>query len=453
MTSKSFVGRNRELAYFKDRHTSPNCQLLILHGRRRIGKTRLIKELLSKIGTDQGFYYLATLKDAPLQRQEFQQLLGEQVSDSLLIRQSFSDWEALLTYVLLHYPKVTLIFDEFPYLLSADPAIASIMQKVWDEHAARVGAKWILLGSQVSVMEELLSTRSPLYGRRTGSWHLRPLSFDDFCQYSGLDGMEALRYFSVAGGIPYYWEHLRFDNFDASLLSAVLETGSLLYDEGTFLVREELREPREYFSLLYVLSRGPRKLGELCQELGIGKNIASKYLAVLQGLHMIERRIPVTRQGQYRTGLYAVCDPFLRFWFRYVFPYKTSLEMGNTSLVLNYLHDQFNHHLGATYEEVAMEQLLQQANQAGLPISHHGRWWVSKKGQQYEIDGVILGEGETWCLEAKISNRVNVKRFSKAVNALHVDAAAHGINLGRIKLFGFEAQRCFSGTEVDFIEL
>lgn len=447
-----FVGRQRELAWLSQRLQGTAAQLLILHGRRRIGKTRLVKEAFERLTGARGFYFLATLKDAALQRREFQQLLGAHTGDRLLARQPFDDWEPLLTYMVGHHPDWVLAFDEFPYLLSADPAFASILQKVWDEHARAVGAKWVLLGSQVAVMERLLDAGSPLYGRRTGAWHLEPLRFTDLCAYSGLQGFDALRFFGFAGGVPFYWEALDFADFRSAIRQAALEPGSLLYDEGTFLVREELREPREYFSLLHLLARGPRPLGDLCGELGIGKHIASKYLSVLQGLHMVERRVPITHLTGKSTGLYAAADPFLRFWFRFVFPYKTSLELGAVEPVQDRIDEELTDHLATIYEEVALDVLLERALGEGRTPLGTGRWWISRKGRQHEIDGILRTEGETWCLEAKIGGKPDPGRLATAARALQEDAAAHGMDLGRIRLFGFEAKHRFAGQEMRWPE-
>lgn len=448
MSASQFVGRQAELDWLLGRLNGATAQLLILRGRRRIGKTRLVKEAFGRLEAGRGFYYLATLKDAALQRREFQQLFAETSGDALLAQHPFDDWEVLLSYLVQRHVDRVIAFDELPYLLSADPAFASILQKVWDEQGRAAGAKWLLLGSQVSVMEGILDTGSPLYGRRTGAWHLQPLTFADLCAYSGLQGMEALRYFGFAGGIPFYWQALAFDRFDDDIRRAVLEPGSLLYDEGSFLVREELREPREYFSLLHLLARGPRTLGDLCGELDIGKNIAAKYLSVLQGLHMVERRVPITRTGQKTTGLYAAADPFLRFWFRFVFPYKTTLEMGGSDRIIQRIEEQLNDHLAGIYEEVALEQLARRGMGEGRTLLGKGRWWSHRKGSRHEIDGLLMMEEETWVLEAKIGGRVDPRALNAAIAALEQDALARGVKLGRIRRFAFEAVRRFDGEEL-----
>lgn len=448
MTPTPFVGRQRELSWLLERLQGQASQLLVLHGRRRIGKTRLVREAFERLGDDHALYYLATLKNATLQRRELQQLLAAKTGDPLLARHPFDEWEALLTYLVRQHPRLVLALDEFPYLVTADPAFASVLQKVWDEHARTTGVRWIVLGSQVTAMERVLDHDSPLYGRRTGAWHLQPLGFDDLCAYSGLEGLEALRYYGFAGGIPFYWEALGFEGYTADIRKAALAPGSLLYDEGGFLVREELRQPREYFSLLHLLARGPRALGDLCGELGIGKHIAGKYLSVLQGLHVLERQVPITRVGTRSAGLYAMTDPFLRFWFRFVFPYKTSLEMGAHEVAEQRMEAEGFDHLATVYEDVALERLAQRAAAEGRPLFGKGRWWLNDKGRQYQINGVLLAEGETWVLEAKIGGRVKPARLEAAVAALREDAHACGVELGKIRCFAFEAQRRFEGEEL-----
>ncbi|RMF86146.1 MAG: ATP-binding protein [Nitrospirae bacterium] len=448
-----FVDRDAEITDLLHRLRGEGPQLLILYGRRRVGKTRLVKELFDRLEGRPRLYYLATLKESRLQLQDLQRDLAQATADPLLAGRPFEEWEPLLLYLAQRHPNLVLALDEFPYLLSADPALASVLQKVWDEHGKGAGVKWLLLGSQLGVMERLLAGSSPLYGRRTGAWKVRPMGFLELCTFGGVRGLEALRYFGVCGGMPYYWEQFAFDDFAGEVERAVWRRGGPLYDEGEFLLREELREPREYFSILQVLARGPRRLGHIATAVGKKQTGISKYLDVLQGLEMVRRELPVTRQHRKGSrGLYRIHDPFLRFWFRYVFPQRSLLEMGEVEAVAARFRDSYPEFLALTYEEVALELLLRRARATGLAVERWGRWWPERGGSRFELDVVVVGEGEAWCLEAKIGSRPRLGRFREAAAAFLADARANGLALRRARLFAFEADGAFEGKEVGVVQ-
>ncbi len=449
----TFVNRNDEITDLLDRVLRDGAQLVVLYGRRRVGKTRLVKELFDRLPGRPHLYYLATLKDSRLQLQDLQRDLARETKDPLLEGRPFAEWEPLLLYLVEHHPTLVLALDEFPYLLTAEPALASILQKVWDEHGKQAGVKWLLLGSQLGVMERLLAGTSPLYGRRTGAWKVRPMGFRELCAFGGVTDLAALRYFGVCGGIPYYWEQFTFDDFPGEVARAVWRRGGSLHDEGEFLLREELREPREYFSILQVLGRGPRKLGYIATALGKKQTGISRYLDVLQGLEMVRREVPVTRVHRKTSrGLYRITDPFLRFWFRYVFPQRSLLEMGEVDAVAARFAEEYPNHLALTYEEVALELLLERARREGMAIQRAGRWWSERGETRFELDGVVVAEEEAWCLEAKVGTPPRLRRFQETATAFLTDARANGLDLRRARLFAFQANGNFEGREVGVVE-
>jgi AAA+ ATPase superfamily predicted ATPase len=247
------------------------------------------------------------------------------------------------------------------------------------------------LGSSIGMMEnEVLSHRSPLYGRRTGQWKLAPLSFkhlkDFFPSYSAED---RVRVYATLGGVPAYL--VKFDpkkDFWENVREKLLTKGEFLYGEVEFLLREELREPKIYVSILRGIAAGASTLGELMNLTGIERYKLSAYLQTLAELGLVRREVPITENElKSKKGRYFISDNFFAFWFRYVAPNLSRLEKGESALVLDEIRKDFDSYLGEVFEDLAIEFLREQ----GYP--RVGRWWHGED----EIDAVAMGEETVFC--------------------------------------------------------
>jgi hypothetical protein len=256
---------------------------------------------------------------------------------------------------------------------------------------------------------QVLGQKAPLYGRRTGQMNIQPFSFKELLAMLPQKRFEErLSYWAVLGGIPLYLK--KFDpqnSFFDNVRRFILTKGELLYEEVEFILREELKEPRNYFSILRAIALGKRKMAEIVNETGLAKNILTKYLAVLRDLRIASKEIPVTESQPEKSkqGLYSITDNFFKFWFRFVFLNKSLLEEGQTTLVLKKIQADFAHFLAAAYEEIIPEILKHalQEKEDHLYFPHAGRWW---QGNQ-EIDLVALNPETKTILfgEAKWTNK------------------------------------------------
>ena len=384
-----FIDRQQELAFLEGKWLEEKAQMIVLWGKRRVGKTELVKQfLLNK----PGLYLLAESTSNKEQLHRFSQLLGSFFQETLLLTRGFSTWEEAFAYLKSRKQRLVLIFDEFPYLIQANPAIPGIFQKGWDEYLSDSKICLILLGSSMAMMEnEVLGYRSPLYGRRTGQWLVEPMTFSAACQFRDeRPFQDRLAHFAIAGGIPAYWLHFKKDkDFQANLTDHVLRKGEMLYDEVEFLLRAEVREPRYYFALLQAIAQGKRKLAEIVNASGLPQAVANKYLGVLADLRIVEREIPVTEANPLKSkkGLYRISDEFCRFWFRFVLPRRSELELGRLQQVANESIGQLPQFLGETYEKVARETLMHDM-EVFFPYSAIGRWWDKNE----EIDVVAINQ-------------------------------------------------------------
>lgn len=384
-----FIDRATELKFLEEKWLSGTAQLLVLWGKRRVGKTELVKQFIED---KPSIYFMAESTGEKEQLQRFSLALGRFFKEPLLETRGFSAWEEVFVYLKAKKQRFVLAIDEFPYLIQSNPAIPSLFQKGWDEHLAGSDICLILFGSSMAMMEnEVLGYRSPLYGRRSGQWLVEPMPFQAAGLFrEGHPFLDRLSHFAVAGGIPAYW--LQFSpekDLSQNLRDHVLRKGEMLYDEVEFLLRMELREPRYYFALLQAIAHGKRKMGEIVNATGLPQSLANKYLGVLADLRIVEREVPVTEATPLKSkkGLYRISDEFCRFWFRFVLPHRSELEMGRLEPVTRTIIAQFPQYLGDAYEKVAREALLARMD-SFFPFTAIGRWWDRAE----EIDVVAVNQ-------------------------------------------------------------
>lgn len=436
-----FVNRIDELNYLEKLHKKQDARFVIMYGRRRIGKTELLRQFSKN---KKHLFFSSDLSSEQEQLKQFSEKIFQLTRESFLQNQPFGSWEALLRYIFDHLiPKMPLIIiDEFPYLCISNPALPSILQKIWDEKGKESNIFLILCGSYMSFMEkEVLGSKSPLFGRRTGQIALQPLSFKDlklfFPRYSEEDRVFV---YSILGGIPAYLQRFHdHKTIEQNVKEEILNKNGFLFSETRFLLIEELREPAIYFSILKAIAFGRTRLNEIVQETGISDpHKVNKYLSVLRELRIVKREIPITENKPHksRKGIYSLNDPFFRFWFRYVLPYMSYLEEGDLDFVWQEkIKPSLDSFTGFTFEDICLQRLknLNRKNMLPFKARSIGRWWNNKEeidivaydDQQSFIFGECkwknkkVGLNELYNLERKADNFFDVKQkyfalFSKS---------------------------------------
>lgn len=408
-----FLDRERELENLKRLARSGRAEFLLLYGRRRVGKSELLDRFIREQG---GIRLLAREEAETLQLGRFSGMMAERFQDPLLGKNPLTNWDAFLTYLGEKARRRMIVaLDEFPYLVQENKALPSILQAHWDESLRKTRIFLILCGSSIGMMEGLMGARSPLYGRRTGQLLLSPFSFRDaLAWFVGL--REAVEGYAVFGGTPAYlveWE--RKKSLWTNIRGKVLSSDRFLCRDPEFLLREEVREPRWYFSILQSIAKGNTRVGQIMNDTGLEKGVVGKYLGVLCDLHIVEREVPVTEKpDKSRRGIYRVADNYFRFWFRFVFPHLEMVEQGRRDwLVRRVIRPRLNEFVGPVFERVAREALLEMDRSRKLPIRlvKIGRWWE----KEYEIDLVGIGEKAHLFCEVKWSDRVDGVRVLRGL--------------------------------------
>lgn len=301
--------------------------------------------------------------------------------------------------------RLVVVLDEFPYLIAANPSLASVLQRTWDRSLKNTQIMLILDGSYIGMMEEtVLGYNAPLYGRRAAQYLLEPLEFVDaqqfFLSYSADD---RLRAYAVYGGTPAYLQTIQSErSLKTNILDGILTRGSALYDEVRFVLQQELREPRNYFAVLQAIASGNTRQNEIKQAAGL-ENI-TPYLETLQQLHLVERIVPVTESQPHksRRGIYRLKDNFLRFWFRFVLPNHSQLERGAKEVVFDTaISPDLDAFASTIFEAVCTQYFWRNGLKGKLPFlpKQIGGWWQANE----EIDIVLLGDTHTMLVECKWS--------------------------------------------------
>ena len=401
MFQQKFVDRIEEMKILESVRSIRGASLFILYGRRRVGKTELISQFIQ----ERGVYFLATAEGDRENIDDFKMLISKFLGDDSILKAKFDDWQSFFTILAssssfkrkANRSKIIIAIDEFPYLIEANRAIPSIFQKIFDTILKQMNVMLILLGSSISMMEnEVLSYKSPLYGRRTGQLQLRPLKFRYLSEFLDYGFEDLCKTYFVFGGIPEYLLKLNPDiGFWDNVSSDMLSKGASLYEEAEFLLRTEFREPRNYMLILRSISYGNHKLGEICSYSGLDKSMVSKYLDVLMSLGLIISEKPFGASENFKRRLYWISDHYLAFWFRYVLPHKSEIESSHNEEVLKIIMEDFPNFAGGQFENLMKELILEGLLDRSFDTV--SRWWgrngSGKKGRDMEeIDIVAHSE-------------------------------------------------------------
>ena len=386
-----FIGRKNELHTLNTEYNR-NSSFVVIYGRRRVGKTTLIKEFLKN---KTAFYYLATEELESQSMKRLANVIARTTKNTLLQKIEFTDWLDLFQLIADYKPeeKKVLVIDEFPYLVKTNSAFPSILQNAWDEFLKDSNVMLILSGSLIGMMQKhALSYDSPLYGRRTAQMRLTPLPFTSIYETQNLPFEQAVEQFALTGGVPKYLEFFEDGRpLEEQLKDAVFSKNGFLYEEPNFLLKSESLTAVNYFSIIKTIADGNHKLGKIASALGQESSSLTPYLSTLSNLGFIEKRTPITEKNpeKSRKGLYFIADNFLRFWFCYVYPYKGELELDNMQIVLDEIHKDFKEKFVAfAYEDICKDIFAKLCSNNAISFvpSRIGSYWLNDYDGDTEID-------------------------------------------------------------------
>ena len=405
---RRFVDREREMATLQSEYERDGSALVVLYGRRRVGKTTLISEFIKN---KKALFFLASEESESQNRLAFQEKAADFLNSDLLKNVEVKSWDVLFRAIIdTHFDsKPVIVLDEFQYLGKSNPAFPSVFQRIWEEILKDRQVMVILCGSLISMMQsQTLAYDSPLYGRRTAQIRLKQIPFAYYHEFfPEKSRKELIEMYAVTGGVPKYMELFSQSNdIYSAIEKCVLNRSGYLYDEPYFLLQQEVSEVGSYFSIIKAIAAGNTKLSSIAGVLEVKSTSLTKYLKTLIDLDILEREVPVTEDSPEKSkkGLYKIKDNYLRFWFAFVYPNMSFIESGHGRIVMDKIRKSLvRNHIAFVYEDICRERMWEINAEGVWPFyfSKLGRYWDSKE----EIDiaaidpdgkNLILGECKYW---------------------------------------------------------
>ena len=420
-----FVGREAELNSLNRRYNSGQFELLPIYGRRRVGKTSLIKEFIK----DKKAIFFSATESAQSHNLRFLSIsILEAIGVPADVTYNSFDAAFEALYSIAQREKLVFVIDEYPYLAQSYPAISSILQVFIDHKLKDTDMMIILCGSSMSFMEnQVLGYKSPLYGRRTGQYKIEAFEFATAkLFFPNFAKQEQAVAYGVSGGIPKYLE--MFNNkhtLKENIIDLFLRSDALLFEEPSNLLKQELREPQTYNDILTAIASGASKISEIVTKsgiLGFDSSKCSKYLISLMSLGIVKKETPYDAVGN-KKSIYRLNDGMFRFWYRFVRQHITKIQLGLGEAVYSQIEDLIPGFMGEVFEDICIQWLWSEYKNERAPIEFRdcGRWWGNnpntKTEQEIDILAVDLEKKKALFCECKwTSEKVGIKVLNDLID-------------------------------------
>lgn len=382
-----FVGRKNELDNLNQAYKKESFQFPVIYGRRRVGKSTLINTFRK----DKKSIYFVAIESTAKENLEIlsAQILATLAPDSPKI--PFPSFREAIEYVFERAKKDRIVFaiDEYPYLAKSDPAVSSILQAAIDKYQEGSKLFLILCGSSMSFMEEqVLSAKSPLYGRRTAQFKLLPFDYYESAKMlSPYTNEEKIILYSLTGGIPEYLARIDGNlSVQENMSKMFFDPSGRLFEEPMNLLKQELRSPETYSAILTAVADGSSRLNEIATKVGIETSQCSKMLGTLISLGIVRKEIPVT-ESKSKRPIYLLDDSMFIFWYRFVLPEISRIVAGLGEEVCQEVFSQeLSDYVGHVFEECAQQYMWRalRAKKSPLTFKKIGRWWGNNPAERRE---------------------------------------------------------------------
>lgn len=374
-----FIGREEELNLLEEQYALDHS-FVILKGRRRVGKSRLIEEFLK----DKTHLYFEVNRETS---SSILSSLSDEISKISDVPLIFNCWSDALRYYATHTEgKKIIAIDEFPYAVSSDKNLLKEIQSLWDQHLSKMDVMLILCGSSLVSMNGLTGDyKSPLYGRNTCDLMILPLTFRQTLR--GKNYRQAVESYSITGGVPHYMSLLGDKNPIDGFISLTMKPGAPLLNEGEYLLGSEFSNLSGYNTYLKTISRGNRTMEKISGAVQAPSSEILPYIRRMIDTGMVSRIQSILEKNpeKSRKGQYIISDYFLASWFRFVYPYRNLISRRENDAAIQDLNDHFiDAHVSFVFEDVCREELRRYLLSNNI-YAIYGKYWGSG-----EIDLIAL---------------------------------------------------------------
>jgi len=388
-----FVGRENELSELEALFAKDGFQMMVVYGRRRVGKTTLLAQFAA--GKPHIFFTAQESNDSANLKSFSRALYAH--AGLPTGTGGFDSWADAFTFLAdqARANRLVLVFDEFPYAAQANKSLPSILQRAIDQEFKGGQLFLVLNGSNVGFMEsDVLGSKSPLYGRRTAQMQLLPFDYLDASKMlKGASREDCIRYYACLGGVPHYLSFVDSKNsFEDNIVSLFFRKSSVFAEEPLMLLRQELREPALYNAILLALAKGANTPQLVADAIDEDRTKVMKYLGTLLALGLVEKRTPLfVNQAKTRKGVYRIADPLFSFWYRYVFPIHGEVQLGTGEVIAcSKVLPVLTELEGIRFEDVCLQWLRRKNALGELPFiaTSLGSWWGTdpRNRKQSDVD-------------------------------------------------------------------
>ena len=410
----NFVDRIEETARLRDALSREKSSLVVVYGRRRLGKSTLIKRVLS----DGDVYFLADRSEGQHQRTLLAKVVAQVFPD--FDKLTYPDWESLFRAVNYRTDKrFTLCLDEFPYLVEQSPELPSVLQKLVDEKQLKYNL--VLCGSSQNMMYGLfLDSTAPLYGRADEIMRLTPIRLPYIQEALDLDAVSSVEEYAVWGGVPRYWELRENRNsLSDALWHNILSINGTLYEEPIKLFQDDVKDIVKTSAIMSYIGSGANRLSEIAARCNEPATNLSRPLKKLIDLGFLEKDVPFgIDEKNAKKSLYKIADPFMAFYYQFVVPNRSFIELGRRLPLEQALAAHFPEYVSMHWEKLCRDAVT--GNMVnGIVYGKAKRWWgpvlnEDKKPEQIEIDVMAESLDKKYLLvgECKWTNHENGKQLT-----------------------------------------
>lgn len=403
-----FIGRKDELHELELLYNSDKFECVIIWGRRRVGKTELINKFCKNKKT---ILFTGIEANDEINFSNFSNEVSKSILNTELM---FENWQKSFDFIAKNAKdeRLVLVMDEYPYVAGANKSISSILQKYIDYDFKDTKIFLILCGSSMSFMEnQVLGYESPLYGRRTAQFKIEPFDFFDSRYFIKDFSIEeqAITY-GILGGTPQYLKQFSVDlSLKDNIVTKILNNSAYLFEEPTNLIKQELREPAVYNSIIQAIAIGNNRMSDIATIANIPTSTCNTYLKSLLELGIIRKEEPIDKRLK-KKGIYVLNDNLFKFWYRYI-PRNMSGLQGKLGkqIYQKIIEPDLSTYMGNIFEEICKQYVIRKNSMMELPFLFNeiGKWWGNNPltKQQDEIDIIAKDDNNMILGECKWNNK------------------------------------------------
>lgn len=439
-----FVGRKEEIKDLMDILNSNKQENIVIYGRRRIGKSELIKETLKRLNKPYIFYQAkeTTINDNVSS-------LSKIITSYFNLKElSFNSLEDIFNFIFKRSEEIILVIDEYSYLTTLENGLDSILQSVIDQNKNTSLTKLVLLGSYIDIMKRLNESDNPLFGRISSMMFITEMNYRDASLfYPNVDLETKVKYYSVFGGVPYYNSLIdETKSFEENIMNLIIKSNSSLGDFVEMILSKELRKLNNANAVFLAIASGKTKFNDILNSLGnqVSSAALTYVLNDLIKMNLINKTTPINESRDSRRTYYEINDNYIDFYYKYIYRYSSTRSiLSPINFYQEIIEQDFNEKfVPKKFEKLAKEYLIAENKKGNIKplLIEIGKYWYDNPKEKIngEFDLVTKDKNGFVVYEVKYTNKKivesNIKKLKHQLKICNVNY----YNIGFVSKAGFD---------------